>query len=169
MRLGILTKVDFLLLFQESTHPLVAYLNRFCSSTQMNWNEHHRIFQLRYLNGKPVFSKIFTLGTALKNLPFWGPKTPFTCGQEAIKQRKNLRFQKYPDTCRWALSLCLFLFQMCLLSSRWHFHWIWVTYFWSPGNEGSGWQYVSLMSSTWFSLGDCKTFLVLVLLSERLG
>ena len=36
VRLGILTKVDFLLLFQESTHLLVAYLNRFCSSTQKN-------------------------------------------------------------------------------------------------------------------------------------
>ena len=55
-----------------------------------------------------MFSKIFTLGTASKNLPFWGPKSPFTCGQKAIKRRKSLRFQKYPDTCGWALSLCFF-------------------------------------------------------------
>ena len=43
--------------------------------------------------------------------PFWGPKSPVTCGQKAIKRRKNLRFQKYPDTCGWALSLCVFFFR----------------------------------------------------------
>ena len=64
MRLGILTKVDFLLRLQESTHPLVAYLNRFCSSTGKNQNDvntiaplteralydvwHHRILKLRF-------------------------------------------------------------------------------------------------------------------------
>ena len=77
------------------------------------------VFVRPHVNEKPVFSKIFTPVTVFKNLRFWGPKTPFTCGQMAIKREKNLPLQKYPDTCGWALSLCLFVlfFQMCLLSS----------------------------------------------------
>ena len=46
MRLGILTKVDFLLRLQESTHPLAAYLNRFCSSTGKNQNDVNTIAPL---------------------------------------------------------------------------------------------------------------------------
>ena len=68
------------------------------------------VFVRPHLNEKPVFSKIFTLGNVFKNLRFGGPKTPFTCEQKAVKWRKNIRFQKYPDTCGWALSLCLFVF-----------------------------------------------------------
>ena len=67
------------------------------------------VFVRPHLNEKPVFSKIFTLGNVFKNLRFGGPKTPFTCEQKAVKWRKNIRFQKYPDTCGWALSLCLFV------------------------------------------------------------
>lgn len=65
------------------------------------------VFVRPHLNEKPVFSKIFTLGNVFKNLRFGGPKTPFTCEQKAVKWRKNIRFQTSPDTCGWALSLCL--------------------------------------------------------------
>ena len=44
------------------------------------------VFVGPHVNEKPVFSKIFTLGTVFKNLRFGGPKTPFTCGQKAIKK-----------------------------------------------------------------------------------
>ena len=71
------------------------------------------VFVCPHVNHKPVFKKIFTLGTVFKNLRFWGPKTPFTSGQKAIKRRKHLRFQEYPDICGWALSLCLFVFFRC--------------------------------------------------------
>ena len=46
------------------------------------------VFVRPHLNEKPVFSKIFILGTVFKNLRFGGPKTPFTCGQKAIKGEK---------------------------------------------------------------------------------
>ena len=45
------------------------------------------------------FPKNSTLGTVFENLRFWCPKTPLTCGHEAKTEKKNLSFQKYPDTC----------------------------------------------------------------------
>ena len=52
------------------------------------------VFVRPHVNEKPVFSKIFTLGTAFKNLRFGGPKTPFMRGQKAIKRRKKSPFSK---------------------------------------------------------------------------
>ena len=52
------------------------------------------VFVCPHVNQKPVFKKIFTLGTVFKNLGFGGTKTPFTCGEKAIKRRKKSPFSK---------------------------------------------------------------------------
>ena len=78
------------------------------------------VFVRPNVNEKPLCSKIFALGTVFKNLRFGGPKTPFTCGQKALKRRKKSPFSKisgYLWTGLESLFVCLFFFQMCLLSS----------------------------------------------------
>ena len=58
------------------------------------------VFVQLNVNEKLAFSKISSLGPCVLEIcPFWCLKTPFTCGRKAITTKKNVRFQKYPNTC----------------------------------------------------------------------
>ena len=58
-------------------------------------------FTRPYDRRKTEFSKKSTLESVFKKISFWLAKTPATCGP----QPKNLRFQKYPDSC--GRSICV--------------------------------------------------------------
>ena len=48
---------------------------------------------------KLAFSKNSMQGTVFENVRFWCSKTPLACEQKPKTEKKNLRFEKYPDTC----------------------------------------------------------------------